>query len=300
MNSAPAEGPEVVDQDGLAPRVIKRHRLSTRLWHWTNVIAFFCMVMSGLMIFNAHPRLYWGKYGANFDYAWFEIRAHAGRGMLRIGDFVFNTTGVLGSWTDSMGVERHYAFPGWATIPSYYSLADARIWHFFFAWILAVGLAAYLLRSLWNRHAQRDLAPTRTELSPSHLWQDIKDHARLKFPTGEAATRYNILQKLAYGSVLFVLLPLMVLTGLSMSPSTDSWLGWLVELFGGRQSARSIHFIVMWLLLGFFLIHIAMVILAGPVNEIRSMVTGRYRIKPDPVREPLPAPATPEANNDPA
>src|SRR5206468_11864982 len=94
--------------------------------------------------------------------------------------------------------------------------------------------------------------------------------------------RYNILQKLSYGPVLLVLLPLMVLTGLCMSPGADPWLPWLVDLFGGRQSARSIHFIDMWLLLGFFLVHLTMVVLAGPINEIGSMITGRYAIKPDP------------------
>jgi len=273
-------------------RIVSRHRLSTRLWHWTNVVAFFCMVMSGLMIFNAHPRLYWGEFGANLDPAWFEIGNMNGHGFLRIGGWSVDTTGWLGVWTDGGGVERHKAFPYWATIPSYYSLADARIWHLFFAWVLSLGLLFYLVRSFWNRHAQHDLAPTRSELSPAHLWQDIKDHARLKFPTGEAALRYNILQKLAYGSVLFLFLPLIILTGLCLSPGTNAWAGWLVELFGGRQSARSLHFLAMWALLGFFVVHIAMVVLAGPINEIRSMITGRYAVKPD----PLPQPETPHVD----
>lgn len=276
------------------PLVMKRHRLSTRIWHWTNVVAFFCMVMSGLMIFNAHPRLYWGEYGANFDYAWLEIKGANGAGMLRVGDFKVDTTGVLGVWKDGAGAVHYNAFPGWATIPSSYNLSDARLWHLFFAWVFALGLLFYLVRSFWNRHAQRDLAPTRAEMKPAHLWQDVKDHARLRFPTGEASARYSILQKLAYGSVLFVMLPLMILTGLCLSPGTNAWAGWLVELFGGRQSARSIHFIVMWGLLAFFMVHIAMVVLAGPINEIRSMITGQYRIKPD----PLPAPELPERENE--
>lgn len=263
-------------------RLIVRHRISTRLWHWVNVVAFFVMVMSGLMIFNAHPRLYWGKYGANFDYAWLEISNHDHRGFLRIGPATIETTGLLGISGGQPVSSRPTAFPSWATIPSSYNLADARLWHLFFAWVLAVGLAAYLLTSAWNRHLRDDVAPSRNELKPGHLWQDIKDHARLRFPTGEAATRYNILQKLSYGGVLVVFLPTMVLTGLAMSPGADPWLHWLVVLFGGRQSARSIHFITMWLLLGFFLVHIAMVFLAGPVNEIRSMITGRYVITPEP------------------
>ena len=265
----------------LKRRIIFRHRLSTRLWHWVNVVAFFIMVMSGMMIFNAHPRLYWGQYGANFDHPWLEISAKDQKGHLRIGSATVETTGVLGVWRDKAGVINTRAFPGWATIPSRYNLADSRLWHLFFAWVLAVGLFAYLLISLWNRHIQDEIAPTADEVKPAHVWQDIKDHARLRFPTGVAATRYNILQKMSYGLVLLILLPLMVLTGLSMSPGTNAFAGGLVELFGGRASARSIHFIVMWLLLGFFLVHIAMVILAGPINEVRSMITGRYAIKPD-------------------
>ena len=263
-------------------QMIERHRVSTRLWHWINVVAFFCMVMSGLMIFNAHPRLYWGKYGATFDYAWLEISNHNHRGYLRIGRTTIDTTGLLGISGNRPASSRPTAFPSWATIPSSYNLADGRLWHLFFAWVLAIGLVAYLLISISNRHLQRDVRPTREELKPGHLWQDIKDHARLRFPTGEAATRYNVLQKLSYGTVLLVFLPVMVLTGLAMSPGADPWLPWLVDLFGGRQSARSIHFITMWLLLGFFLVHIAMVFLAGPINEIRSMITGRYAIEPEP------------------
>ena len=216
-----------------------------------------------------------GKYGANFDTAWLEIFSRDDRGYLRIGSKTFDTTGVLGISGNQAGHSRPTAFPGWATIPSSYNLADGRLWHLFFAWVLAISLVTYLLVSIWNRHLQADVAPSREELKPGHLWQDIKDHARLRFPKGEAASRYNILQKLSYGAVLLVFLPVMVVTGLCMSPGADPWLPWLVDLFGGRQSARSVHFITMWLLLGFFLVHIAMVILAGPINEIGSMITGR-------------------------
>ena len=110
------------------------------------------------------------------------------------------------------------------------------------------------------------------------MWQDIKAHVRLRFPTGKAAMQYNILQKLAYGGVLFVLLPGAILTGLTMSPGMNAALPWLVDIFGGRQSARSLHFLCTFALAGFFFIHIAMVLLAGPVNELRSIVTGWYRL----------------------
>ena len=230
-------------------RVVYRHRLPTRLWHWINALTVFIMLMSGLMIFNAHPHLYWGQYGANFDHPWLSFRGRP--------------------------------FPGWATIPSLYNLAAARRWHLAFAWFLSVGLILFLLTSLINRHAQRDLAPSRAEIRPSHIWHDIKEHARLHFPTGEAALRYNILQKFSYVAVIFLLLPLMLLTGLAMSPAMDAAWPWLIELFGGRQSARSIHFICAMGLLAFIIVHLVMVILAGPINEVGSMITGRFRIHSD-------------------
>ena len=233
----------------IAP-LVKRHRLSTRIWHWINVVSATIMLMSGLMILNAHPRLYWGQYGANPDHAW----------------LTFGTEGGPSP------------FPGWITIPSYYSLSDARLWHLAFAWVLGLGIVLYLLWSLFNGHIKRDLLPKLAELSPRHLWQDIKDHAALRFPTGEAALAYNILQKGAYGAVLFVLLPGIVLTGLAMSPGVTAAWHWLPDMFGGRQSARSFHFIFAAGLVLFFVVHIAMVVLAGPINEVRSMITGMYRL----------------------
>lgn len=224
-----------------------RHRLPTRLWHWVNALTVFVMLMSGLMIFNAHPHLYWGQYGANFDHPWLSFHGRP--------------------------------VPGWATIPSTYNLAAARRWHLAFSWLLSIGLISFLLTSLINGHARRDLAPKAAEVRPSHIWQDIKEHARLHFPTGEAALRYNILQKLSYVGVIFLLLPLMLLTGLAMSPAMDAAWPLLIEAFGGRQSARSIHFICAMLLLAFIIVHLVMVVLAGPINEIRSMITGHFRLR---------------------
>ena len=229
--------------------IVARHRLSTRVWHWINAVTVFVMLMSGLMILNAHPRLYWGKFGANFDRAWLDLGSRP--------------------------------FPGWATIPSTYNLAAARRWHLAFAWVLVAGLLAFLAVSLWNRHVQRDLAPSGDQLKPRHIWHDIREHARLRFPTGEAALRYNVLQKFSYVAVIFVFLPLMILTGLAMSPAIDAAWPWLLDLFGGRQSARSMHFLTAAALLSFIVVHLAMVVLAGPFNEVRSMITGRYRVPRD-------------------
>ena len=257
--------------------VVRRHRLSTRVWHWVNAFTFFIMLMSGLMIFNAHPRLYWGEYGANYDPAWLQIGVEEGRGYLRIGEVSVDTTGVLGRQTVA-GRPQNRAFPGWATIPSSYDLALSRRWHLTFAWVFALGFVAYAVGSLVNGHLRRDLLPRPAELAPGHVWHDIKAHATLDFPKGEAARRYNVLQKLAYLGVLVVLIPVMILSGLTMSPSMDATWPWLLDLFGGRQSARSIHFIAAWALVAFFVVHVVMVVLAGPINEIRSMITGRYRL----------------------
>ena len=226
---------------------VKRHRLSTRLWHWLNALLLYILFASGLGIFNAHPRLYWGHYGANFDRAWLQL-------------------------------ER---FGSWWTLPASYNLALSRHWHLAAAPIFAFALLAYMLWSLANRHVSRDLAFRRGELAPRHVWQDIRDHARLRFPTGAAALRYNVLQKASYIGVIFVALPLVILTGLTMSPGMNAAWPWLVDLFGGRQSARSLHFIAAFALAAFFLVHILMVLLAGPLNEIRAMITGRYRVPQD-------------------
>jgi thiosulfate reductase cytochrome b subunit len=258
--------------------LVRRHRLSTRIWHWTNAATLLVLLMSGLMIFNAHPRLYWGKYGANPDPAWLQIGSTEDQGYLRIGDVRIETTGVLGRWSDSEGRIRTSAFPSWATIPSNYNLALARRWHLTFAWLLALGIAGYGAWSLVNGHLRRDLLPERRELAPSHLWREVTHHATLNFPKGAMAARYNVLQKLSYVSVIVVAIPIMVLTGLTMSPSMVASWPWLLDVFGGRQSARSIHFVVATLLVLFVIVHLVMVVLAGPFNEVRSMITGWFRL----------------------
>ena len=276
-----AEAETPVAPEKPEPVRVYRHRLPVRIWHWINALTLLILLMSGLMIFNAHPRLYWGEYGANFDRAWLVIGSTADTGYLRVGNWRIDTTGVLGRWTDAQGATKTWAFPGWATIPTSYSLADGRRWHLLFAWLLSVGLALYMLWTLLGGHLRKDLHVRRVEWSPRHIWHDAKDHARLRFPKGEAAARYGILQKLSYIGVIFVALPLMIATGLTMSPGMNAAWPWLLDIFGGRQSARSIHFITAWALVAFFLVHIAMVLLAGPVNEIRSMITGWFRLPPE-------------------
>ncbi|MGG6894814.1 MULTISPECIES: cytochrome b/b6 domain-containing protein [Rhizobium] len=261
---------------------INRHSVVTRITHWLNVLCLSLLLMSGLQIFNAHPSLYWGQYGADADPSWLSIGTvqdgDSTRGFLRIGSLSVATTGVLGlSRVGGDVTER--GFPSWATIPSYQDLATGRRWHLFFAWLFVINGSIYTLYGLLGGHFRRDLAPSADELSPSHLKQEIADHARLRFPKGEKARHYNALQKLAYLIVIFILLPLMLATGLTMSPGMDAGFPFLLDFFGGRQSARSIHFICAWSIVFFVLVHVTMVILSGLWNNMRSMITGRYRIE---------------------
>lgn len=268
-----------MEQTDLKPSdIIKRHRLSTRIWHWINAVTLLVLLMSGLMIFNAHPRLYWGQYGANDDYAWLVIDDAKNSGFVEISGARVTTTGVLGVWTDAEGTVRKRAFPYWATIPSSYDLQAARRWHLTFAWVLSLALLFYMIGSLRNGHVRRDLHIRKPEWSLRYIWHDIKEHLRLRFPTGAAAMNYTILQKISYIAVIFILLPLIIFTGLTMSPAMNAAWPWLLDIFGGRQSARSLHFIVAFALVAFFLVHIIMVVLAGPINELRSMITGHYRL----------------------
>lgn len=256
--------------------LVYRQLAWTRLTHWLWAVCLFFMLLSGLQIFNARPQLYLGKQsGFEFNNTVLQIgaedTANGPRGYTEIFGHRFDTTGVLG-WSGPPGEESARAFPSWATIPSYYDLGTARVVHFFFAWLLSGTLLVWLLASLINGHIRRDLAPRVEDLK--RLPGDIANHARLRF---HHTREYNTLQKLAYGGVLFVLLPLMILTGLAMSPSMNSVLPFLNEVLGGRQTARTIHFTVMALLVMFFIVHILMILAAGPINELRSIITGWYR-----------------------
>lgn len=254
-----------------------RHALSTRLWHWLSATMVLVLLMSGLMIFNAHPRLYWGSYGANPDPAWLEIYSEKGRGYLRLGTSMMDTTGVLGISAGTFGPETKVAFPGWATLPGYYDLAEARRWHLSTAWYFALGSIVFGLWSVLNGHLRRDLLPRRHELGLRHMARQCWHHMRLRRACGAEACQYNVLQKLAYLGVTAVLIPAIILTGLTMSPWVTASAPWLLDLFGGRQSARSIHFILAVLLVGFVVLHLIMIVLTGPLNEMRAMITGWFR-----------------------
>lgn len=257
-----------------------RHTIPVRLMHWTNAVVLAVMLMSGLQIFNAHPALYWGQ-AADFYHplVWIHAVQKPGgslEGVTVVGAHEFNTTGVLGASSfDGHRVER--GFPSWITLPGPQWLAMGRLWHFFFAWLFVINGTAFAVYAVWSGHFRQDLLPTEKDLK--HLPQEVADHARLRFAKGEEAKHYNALQKLTYFFVIFGLGPLIVLTGLTMSPAMDAAFPILPWVFGGRQAARTIHFLCAFSFLAFFIVHIIMVVLSGTWNNIRSMITGQYAIE---------------------
>jgi thiosulfate reductase cytochrome b subunit len=261
-------------------RWFKRHSGLVRLTHWINALCFALLLMSGLQIFNAHPALYLGQQ-SDFAHPSFAITASRRTGRI-VGEANFlglslPTTGVLGvSKEDGQTTPR--AFPSWLTLPSYQDLATGRRWHFFFAWLLVLNGLVYLANGLARRHFRHDLVPKIVELR--HIGAEILDHLRLRFPRGEAAKRYNVLQQLAYLAVVFVLFPLVILTGLTMSPGIDAAVPQLLTVFGGRQTARLIHFLAAAGLSLFVVVHLVMVLVSGIWNNIRSMITGWYDLGP--------------------
>lgn len=225
-------------------RLYYRHALAVRIMHWVNALALAVLLMSGLNIFSAHPALYWGSSSYTGHGPLLELAARA--------------------------------IPGWLMLPSERWLSMARRWHFFFAWVLVINGLCFLGYSIASRHLARDLAPNAADLRS--IGRSILDHLRLRHPVGEAARRYNVLQKLAYLGVIFVLVPLAVLMGLAMSPRLDAIVPGWVDLFGGRQSARTLHFLAAGLLVAFVLIHVFETVVSGFRNHLRSMITGWFRI----------------------
>lgn len=254
---------------------VYKQNVMTRLTHWIWAVSLFFLLLSGLQIFNAHPTLHVGKQsGFGFDNTVLSMTGEntdAGpKGTTTILGQKFDTSGWLGlSNVDGKPAAR--GFPAWATIPSTQDLATGRVVHFFFAWLLVFTLLLWWISSLVNGHAWRDVTPGWRDLR--RLPRDIVDHLRLRF---HKTRDYNTLQKITYAGVLFGLFPLMIVTGLLMSPGMNAFAPWLVTIIP-RQTARTIHFCGMAALVLFFVVHIAMVLAAGPINEMRSIITGWYR-----------------------
>jgi thiosulfate reductase cytochrome b subunit len=220
-----------------------RHPATVRLGHSLNVVAVVVLLMSGLNILAAHPHLYWGVR-STFAEPW------------------LNTPTV----------------PDWLLIPQGRNLAEARNWHFLFAWVFVINGLVYLAWSLASGRFGRRLWPTGPELRG--FWPSVKEHARFHFPTDDHARAYNVIQKLTYLAMVLVVLPLMLVTGLSMSPGFNAVGGVLLEIMGGRQTVRTLHFISAGLIVAFIAVHVGLVIWTGFLNNMRSMITGWFVIQP--------------------
>ena len=260
------------------PRIVYRHPLVVRATHWINVVALTILLMSGLQIFNADPQLDLGD--RSFDHTVLTIGASGDaqdKGYVEALGHRLDTTGVLGV-SNVEGQSTARGFPAWITLPAIQDLATGRRWHFLFAWIFVINGLAYLLYGLISGSLARRLGPTGAELR--HIGASLREHLTLHFPKGEAATRYNVIQKLTYLVVVLGLLPLQILAGLAMSPGVNAIVPWLPEAFGGRQSARTVHFVIAMLLVLFVFVHLVMVVLSGPINNLRGMVTGWFAVPP--------------------
>jgi thiosulfate reductase cytochrome b subunit len=220
-----------------------RHPAWVRVAHWLNVLAVIVLIMSGLNILLAHPHLYWGVRSTFAD-PWVSIPP----------------------------------IPNWLLIPQGRNLAEGRNYHFLFAWIFVLNGLAYLLFGLITRRFGRRLWPTGDDIKG--FGPSVVEHARFHFPTDDHARTYNVIQKLTYLAMILIVLPMMLITGLSMSPGFNAIGGVLLDIMGGRQSARTLHFISAALIVGFIVVHVGLVIWTGLFNNMRSMITGWFVIEP--------------------
>ena len=213
-----------------------------RITHWIHTLSFFALLVSGTAILVAHPRLYWGETGAVGVPALLDLPI----------PFTFGQS-------------------GWG-----------RYLHFLSAWVAVLNGSLYAISGLFDQHFRKHLLPAQADLAWRPFWRAVSDHLRWKRPGEEASHSYNVLQRLAYLAVVFVAFPLMIGTGLAMSPAITSVIPELVNILGGQQSARTIHFFVALALVLFLCVHVIMVSLAGFTNRVRAMITGQTSVGKEP------------------
>jgi thiosulfate reductase cytochrome b subunit len=232
----------------MAETVRPRHPALVRVTHWVTTLAFVALLVTGVEILISHPRFYWGETGNVNMHPLFTLPIPASRNMVPTG--------------------YGYVLPdqnGWS-----------RYLHFEAAWLAVLAGLLYLVFGLFKGHFRQNLFPAMSELSPKSLASSVASHLRFRRPADEEAWSYNALQRLAYLLVIFVLFPLVIWTGLDMSPAFTSVVPGAVTILGGRQSARTLHFFVSILLVLFLLVHILMVWLAGLRKRVGAMITGRF------------------------
>ncbi len=255
-----------------------RYPLTTRILHWLAAASIFVLLWSGIWILNIHPRLYWGDVGYFGAPAIAEIAGDTSTDpptmTLKIGEASFNVTGIIGR------VNR-LPYVRIANYPEGFQFGGNRALHFTAAWVFVIAWIYYISHLLSSGRLRNTWLPNLDELKPANLAQDILNHLKFKRAHGEEVKRYNSLQKLSYLSVMFVLIPLIILTGLTMSNSITTAWPFLFDVFGGRQSARTLHFVFISLLMLFVIIHVVQLFVAGFINHFRSMITGRYKLESD-------------------
>ena len=232
----------VVNATTTAPR----HAALVRVTHWITTLCFFALLVSGMEIVVSHPRFYWGETGNVLTTPLFKIPIPSSRSLVPTG--------------------YGYVMPdqnGWS-----------RALHFQSAWIVVFTGLLYVIWGLVTGHFRRGLVPAKNDLSRRGIWTVIANHLRFKRPSGEQAWSYNVLQRLTYLFVIFILFPLVIWTGLAMSPAFVSAFPATVTLLGGRQTARTLHFFITLALTFFLLVHVVLVSLAGFRSRVRAMITG--------------------------
>lgn len=265
---------------------IYRHPAAVRLWHWMSVVAVGGLLFTGFNILNIHPRLYWGEVGNISTRPIIAIESTQAGGpnpatspapaAFRIGSRTWDVTGHLGAVLDAGGDGLYFII---VTTPDSWHFGAMRAWHFAAAWALFLSWLGYVGYLFLGGRFARMLLPSREQVTARAIIFDLWDHLRLRRPRGDQAREYNLLQKLAYLIVLFVLIPLLVLTGIAMSNGVTARIPELYSVFGGRQSARTIHALCAMAMSLFILIHVAQVFVAGFINELRSMVTGYFEVR---------------------
>jgi len=239
--------PHVSTVTSLRKSETPRHTSVVRVTHWITVVSFFALLITGAEIVVSHPRFYWGETGNVNMRPLFTIPIPASR--------------------DTVPTGYKYVMPdqnGWS-----------RYLHFQAAWAAVLTGLVYVMASLWSGHFRKDLFPAKGDRTWRAFREVIARYLRRAPPNAAEARSYNVVQRIAYLSVIFVLFPLVIWTGLALSPGFNSAVPVAVNVLGGRQSARTLHFFVSGLLLLFLVVHIAMVVMAGFWSRTRAMITGR-------------------------
>ena len=238
------------------------HAIWIRFAHWFIVASVLTLIFSGIAILIAHPRLYWGQVGNSLTAPLIE---------LPLGPNYHNVH--FGPASQFFGPDGPISRPRLADV---FNLNGwARSLHFTVAWVLTFSVVAYLLASILTGHLTRWLLPSRREISPAMIKADIKAHLSVRPPQTTGGPPYNLLQKLAYLAVAFVGLPTMVITGLTMSPAVTAAYPVLMDIIGGYQSARTLHFAMMCLIVLFLVVHLGMMALTGFKRQLRAMTLGQ-------------------------